>query len=181
MASSTDPIPVRPGDPTSPDEQIARLVRKHQRGVGAFLETLGCPAELVEDFVQETFVAVLRGGWPDAGQAEPSGAWLRSVAKNRFVDHLRRTKAQLLVDVDDVDLAWHRFDQADDGATYLEALRACLEALEEPVRHLVELRYRDGLDRAQLCSASGLTLGGVKARLARAKVALRICIERKLA
>jgi RNA polymerase sigma factor (sigma-70 family) len=181
VSPGSRPLPAGPAAaPHGSDERVAGLVRRPQRAGGAYLDTLGCPGALVEDLVQETFVAALRGGWPGEGE-EPARAWLRSVARNRFRDHLRRVRGTQVVDVEAVDAAWRRFDRGDDGAEYLDALRACLATLGDRARRALELQYADGLDRAGVGAKLGLSLGGVKALLARGKALLRTCIERRLA
>ena len=52
--------------------------------------------------------------------------------------------------------------------------------LEEGSREILRLRYRDGMTRDQVSARVGLSLGGVKASLLRAKAKLRRCVERRL-
>jgi RNA polymerase sigma-70 factor (ECF subfamily) len=164
----------------APADGLAGLVGRHQRAVFAYLRSLGCPDEHAEDLVQETFVAALDGKL-ERRDGAATRAWLRVVAKRRYLDHLRRRRGAPAVDLDAVDAAWRRYEGDDEGAAYLEALRQCLEGLAVRERRVVELRYRDGLDRARVAEELGLSLGGVKSMLARVKDALRACVERRLA
>jgi len=170
MASRPLPATIPPapaGAGPALDERVARLVGRHQRAVFAYLASLGCPDELAEDLAQETFVAALRGGLVEPGEGA-TRAWLRAVARSRYLDHLRRGQRVPSVDLDEVEAAWRRFEKGDGGAAYLEALRACLAALAERERRALELFYREGLERARVAQAVGLSLGrrqGARERL----------------
>jgi RNA polymerase sigma-70 factor (ECF subfamily) len=63
----------------------------------------------------------------------------------------------------------------------LESLRGCLEALPEPYREAVRLRYREGLSPAGLMERLQLSLEAQKKRLQRARAMLLDCLNGKLA
>ena len=179
IAESPDAEVPDAADRPMADDAAARFVRRHQRAVLGYLGSLGCPPELVEDLAQDTFVAALRTGLVERDEVA-TRAWLRTVARTHFLDHLRRTRRSASIDLDAVDAAWRRFEGDDGGGAYQEALRACLEGLEPRERRALELRYGEGRDRAGVAAAVGLSLGGLKALVARALARLRTCIERRL-
>lgn len=75
--------------------EIDRLVREeHGRLVGWLVGQLGAnQLPLAEDVAQEALVEAL-DRWPWQGMPEQPAAWLRTVARNRAIDRLRRTRRE---------------------------------------------------------------------------------------
>lgn len=163
----------------SEDEVIA-LVREHQAALAGYLRSLGCPRDLVEDLLQETFVRAFLGAREDRGAAA-TRAFLRRIAANLWIERTRRDRRRApAVDLDALESAWVRFERDDDGATYLAALRECLALLDAGSLDVLRLRYEDGLERAEIARRHGVSLAGIKSTLHRAKARLRKCIERRV-
>jgi RNA polymerase sigma-70 factor (ECF subfamily) len=73
------------------NESIDRLFRRESgRAVAALVQRFG-DLELAEECVQEAFIEALER-WPGAGLPDNPGAWITTVARNRALDRLRRTK-----------------------------------------------------------------------------------------
>jgi RNA polymerase sigma-70 factor (ECF subfamily) len=159
------------------DAEITLLVARHQRGVAAYLGSLGCDGASVDDLVQETFLTLLSARFEPRSTAA-SAAFLRRIARNLFLKSLRRAGREI-PDLSAVETAWIALDEdSDAGESYLAAVRRCLAALSDRAREVLALRYRDGLDGAAIAERLALSLGGVKSILLRAKASLRGCIER---
>jgi len=171
--------PAKPAAPPSPD-RVAHLVQRHQRALFAYLGSLGCGDAQAEDLVQDAFVVLLKGAFVERDEAS-TRAWLRTAVRSRYLDHLRRANRAPSQDLDEVDAAWRQFDGDDGGASYRKALRTCLTSLEERERRALELRYGEARERSAIAEAVGLSVGGVKALLSRARARLKTCIERRLA
>ena len=126
---------------------------------------------LAEDLTSEVFLAaagaVRRGSVP-----ELSAAWLVTVARNKLVDHWRRSARQqrtlrAVADTAVVDTGdWT--DALDEGAA-LTALRS----LGAHHRAVLSLRYLDGLPVAEVADHLGRTVHATEALLMRAKAAFR--------
>ncbi len=159
------------------DERITRLVRRHQRSLAAYLTALGCPQSHVPDILQEGFLALLRSGFVERDRGS-TAAYLRRTVKNGFLKAVQRSPRS--VELSEVDAAWEAYEGHDDGASYLEALRACLDALTTRTREVLQLRYGQDLSRAEIARRAQLSEGGVKSILLRGKTRLRECIERRL-
>lgn len=159
---------------------IDQIVRNHQRGVWRFLIALGCDSSEAEDLTQETFVAVFRGGFEYRGPSETE-AYLRKVAKHRFISSVRkRRRAPVVRNLDDVDVEWAQFESEIEGDRRIELLRRCLETLAQRARQGLELRYRIDLSRAEIAKRLDMKENGVRTLLDRARTALRECVQRKL-
>ncbi|MEK6238288.1 MAG: hypothetical protein N2C14_26530, partial [Planctomycetales bacterium] len=64
---------------------------------------------------------------------------------------------------------------------YLAALAACRESLSERQSRILELRYRKSLAFAEIADRLQSSVDAVKRMASRSRLALRECIERKLA
>jgi RNA polymerase sigma-70 factor (ECF subfamily) len=161
------------------EEQVTSLVQEHQGAVLAYLRSLGCPADLVEDLLQDTFMRVLVGGLEDRG-ASATRAFLRRVARNLWIERLRREGRSRLLELEAVERAWQRFEREDEGDSYLAALRDCLGLLDPSTVEVLRLRYGDGLKRSEIARRRSASPSAIKSTLHRAKAHLRRCIERKV-
>ena len=159
---------------------LADVVRLHQDPIRRYLAYLGCPPSEADDLVQEAFLAFLRAGARDMGYPA-TGSYLRKTARNLLVAHLRKRQTRpLLLNLDEADAAWGRFDRGDGGEGYLEALRGCLRSLQQRAVEALRLRYGEGRSREEIGRSLGLAVGGVKTLLERSKGLLRDCIETRL-
>ena len=164
-------------DSTKPD--FAALVVEHQRGVWRYLRFLGCDPSLADDLTQETFVAAYRAGVKDLGH-QALAAYFRVVARRLFARSLKVRRRLVLEEIERADEVWAEFNDDDGGDGRIEALRRCLEKLEERERRIVNLRYGEQASRQSLADKTGLSDDGAKNLLQRTKAKLRECIERRL-
>ena len=156
------------------------IVRAHQTDIWRFLRVLGCEPAQAEDLAQETFLALLKSPFEDRGEVTTL-AWLRRVAKNLFISSIRQTgRRPAVTNLDDIDVAWGEAAGEDGGETRVEALKRCMEGLDERQRSALELRYVRGAGREEVGASLGLSDGGTKNLLERVKAKLRECVERRL-
>jgi RNA polymerase sigma-70 factor (ECF subfamily) len=161
------------------------LIQEHQAGLWRYLRAMGCEAALAEDMVQETFLAVLERASQDRQFAElsPSAttAYLRKIAYNRFVSHLRRAgKLTSLEALDEIAATWNQLAADDQGEAMLAALKICLGELTPRARQALEMRFRDDLSREAIAAALEITGDGAKNLMQRAKQQLKLCVENKI-
>ncbi len=158
---------------------LAQLATEHQATVWRYLRLLGCPAALADDLTQETFLCVIKKPFVEIN-ARATAAYLRLVARNLFIDEMRRQKKSAPADLDQADLAWEEIAGTDEGESWREALRECLGFLEGRARQAVDLRYRDNASISAIAGKLAMKSSGVKTLLGRVKTRLRDCVERKV-
>ena len=130
-----------------------------------------------DDVVQQTYLQALRRG--DAGVRSPR-AWLarivRNVARNvRRSDGRRRARETDLVSHPHVPSSAELLEREGRRTSLVRAV----DALEEPLRTVVLLRYFEGLPPARIARTLGLPVTTVWNRLRRALALLRVDLERK--
>ena len=146
--------------------------------VWRYLRLLGCEASLADDLVQDTFVTLLEK--PFCVKGDPATAsYLRRVARNRFVDEMRRLRLKVADNLNEADLVWEEAAGDDDGETWRAALRHCLEKLDGRPRRILELRYQDQMTIDEVAHVMSMKASGVKSLLGRVKDRLRECVTRK--
>lgn len=163
------------------EEQLASLMRTHQAGVWRYLRMLGCEPGHADDLTQEVFLYVLQKPFDERSRAE-TASYLRTAARHLFLNQLRSPGSRMAVgNLDEADAAWAAVTPGEDNDARQEALRRCLEQLPERARRAVQLRYGEDAGSARIARALDTSEDGVKALLARTRIQLRECIERKLA
>ena len=131
-----------------------------------------------EDLAQEAFVAGL--AHHRQGDALPGEGWLRTTARNFWLQHMRRRRrrpAELRLEA--ADEVWDRQAGSDGGDGYRAALRACMRKLSERDRLALSLRYGEGASREEMAERLDMQVEGVKSLLQRLRMALRACVERR--
>lgn len=136
--------------------------------------------EVAEDVLQDVYIKVWsRAGRFDRERASPI-TWLCVIARNSAIDEVRRSGrreedgADRLPDVaDDAPHADDWLCRAEDA----DALRACLDDLQEDQRKPVVIAFFEGLTHSELARRIGVPLGTLKSRIRRALIALRGCLD----
>jgi RNA polymerase sigma factor (sigma-70 family) len=152
-----------------------QLVERHAPALRRYLRVLGADADL-DDLVQETLLVLLQRDFVDLGP-RPTAAFLRRTARHLF---LRRHRG-LLPQVETADLVWEEECGDDDGAGYVEAVRACLQQLGPRAARIVQASYAEDLGREAIARELGMTVDGVKTALRRIRSRLAECIGRRRA
>ncbi|MGE0231379.1 MAG: sigma-70 family RNA polymerase sigma factor [Flavobacteriaceae bacterium] len=132
---------------------------------------------LCEDVLQECFVTI----WQKAGSFDiergSAIAWMSTIARNRAIDVKRAAKPAsaniALEEAGDTDAALIERMPDIAGA---QALRRCLEGLDEEDRQMVVMAYVAGYSREELASRHERPVGTIKVRLHRALAGLRGCL-----
>jgi RNA polymerase sigma-70 factor (ECF subfamily) len=147
--------------------------------VKSFMLRKGATAELAEDLVQETMIAV----WTKASQYAPergaASTWVFTIARNLRIDRLRRESSAHFVDLENFDVP----SEADPGDETInraqEDSQVTLALAQIPVeqRELLLLSYVEDLPHAQIALRMKLPLGTVKSRIRLAYRRLRKLLE----
>jgi RNA polymerase sigma factor (sigma-70 family) len=121
-----------------------QLLERHADDVWRTLRAM-VGAQAAEDCFQETFVAAL-GAYPRLRADSNPRAWLLTIAHNKAIDHLRRTR---------------RHDELGEGAAVEDApapdaeIWAAVAALPQRQRAAVALRYIGDLSHREIAAAIG--------------------------
>jgi len=135
---------------------FAALYRDYADTVYSYLAFKLKDQRLVEDLMQETFLAVHEKLQQQVEISSPR-AWLLSIAHNKMVDFLRRSQTHQPL---------HAASLAADGEPAPSTLlvREALLQLEEPERSIVYGLYVEGLTYRELAAMLGLPEGTVKSK-----------------
>jgi RNA polymerase sigma-70 factor, ECF subfamily len=165
---------IEPAAPTTEE-----LIRAHQDSVWRFLASLGCEPALADDLTQETFLTVLRGKFAFKGEHETI-AWLLRVAKNLFIDTIRKRKESVSAELHEADTRWQEYENDCEYEQRVQHLRACIQSLPGRRREAVKLRDELDLPREEMAARLGIKPAGVKTMLERIREALRDCVQGKV-
>lgn len=177
----------RPGGPAyrdmsqSPTETFLACFSSEQRGIFAFVRSLVFDPADADDVFQETCTAL----WRDFSKYEPGtnfGAWARQVARNRVLAHSKRRRNdrhQFSTDLTERLVATS--EQIDDlHVARREALRKCLEGLDDQDLELIRVRYGGRVTVNDLARSQNSTVSLFYKQLARIRRRLLHCIDRAL-
>ena len=163
-------------------EAFEQLVRDNQNRVYSLAVRLVGDREEAADLAQEAFLKAWQGLSSFQGESSFS-TWIYRLTTNVCIDYLRRKKrrqeVEPAVSLDDEDSGWAEpADAGQDPQRKLEAERSRalsrgLERLPEHQRQVLVMRELSGLSYQEIGAATGLDLGTVKSRIARARLALR--------
>ena len=154
-------------------------------------------AESAEDAVQETLLAALSAEASFAGRSNLR-TWLTGILKHKIVDSIRRQSREPAVSGIDEDAGQSEFDPlfsenghfkvaqpAWDGPEealgqkqFFAALEECLAALPARTGRVFLMREHMGLDTGEICKELGITATHCWVMLYRARMALRMCLEK---
>lgn len=138
-------------------------------------------AELAEELVQETFLAALRHEGDFQNRSSES-TWLIGILRHKLADHFRQAQRragpeQVPAESTPHDPICPAEVDAIDCQEFHVVLRGCLDDLPPLVRQAFEFRVIDQLDIEEVCGILEIQPNNLAARLYRARVALRQCLQ----
>src|SRR4051794_33447807 len=156
------------------------LVARYQSRLLAFCRHMLSSREDAEDVLQEVFAAAFNAMLADE-RAINVRPWLYRIARNRSLNHLRRTQA-VGVDSMDIHLSEGGLTTADKVHKREEfrLLVSDVQDLPETQRTALLLREIDALSYEQIAEAMETTVPSVKSLLVRARVSLAEAAESRL-
>jgi RNA polymerase sigma-70 factor (ECF subfamily) len=127
--------------------------------------------EMVEEVLQDTFVAVWRKAGSYSGRGEVA-AWIWGIGVRRLIDRLR--KAQRLAKLPErrSDVVVSAEDEVLLGVEFGD-LAGALSRLSPELRSVVQATVLDGLTTKEAAQLLGIPVGTVKTRMMRARAQLR--------
>ncbi len=186
---------VRPPKEVTDDELLERFQRgdedgyvelylRRQAEVFTFaLRLAGGDRDLASDLFQETFIKVYRKAHTFRAVVSKDGehgtnvlGWLYTIVRTTYLNHKRRRQ---LVGLDDMAYELPSTDRTlqpefrEEQATLRERVEGAILSLPIEIREPFVLREFDGLSYQEISEQLNLTLGGVRQRIYRAKLAMR--------
>jgi RNA polymerase sigma-70 factor (ECF subfamily) len=136
--------------------------------------------DVAEDLFQETWLRLARAA-PDLRPDTDLAAWLFTVARNRFRNHVRWARLDLsrwvaLCD-DTVAVAAPGPEAVTAQTRMVKAVEAALARLPAKHREVLLLVAVEGLEQEQVAQVLGITYAALRQRLARARAALAARID----
>lgn len=138
-------------------------------------------ATLAEDMVQDTYVKALEA-MPSLKHPEKSRAWLFSILRNCFFNHVKRERKLHLIEEDaefvSVDSLANASSFNDIESSWI--LEEALSQISDEFRMAVLLCDAEGLSYAEAAEAMDCPLGTVRSRLARGRSLLAVKLSQSM-
>ncbi|MBP0007399.1 MULTISPECIES: sigma-70 family RNA polymerase sigma factor [unclassified Roseofilum] len=171
---------------------FAELVRRYQSHVNRMLYHLAPDWQDRADLGQEVWIRVYRNVKRLNDPAKFRG-WLSRITTNLFYDELRkrkRVRPPISLDAprrfDDEEISWE-LPAGDPGpeeslttTEFYEQLQQAIADLPETFRTTIILREIEGMAYEEIADITGVSLGTVKSRIARARQRLQIQLQKYL-
>ncbi|MGA7273150.1 MAG: sigma-70 family RNA polymerase sigma factor [Acidimicrobiia bacterium] len=149
-------------------DALRELHQRHAPWLAARLSRRSADGSIVEEAIQDTFVAVWKR--PDGYRGEGEvAAWLWGIAIRKLIDRLRRERTPRLERPSVIESAEEAVLA---GFGYGDLGRA-IEHLSPELMAVVQARILDGLSTREAARLLGIPAGTVKTRLMRAKRIMR--------
>ncbi|WP_017327202.1 sigma-70 family RNA polymerase sigma factor [Synechococcus sp. PCC 7336] len=168
---------------------FAELIRRHQRDVDRILYHLAPDWTDRHDLAQEVWLRVFRNLRRLKEPAKFRG-WLGRIATNLFYDELRKRKRyqrplslDAPITVQDGAMEWELPSEAIgpeevlSAQEFYEHLHHAVQLLPEAFRQTIVLREIQGLSYDEIAEITGVSLGTVKSRIARARGRLQTMLK----
>jgi RNA polymerase sigma-70 factor (ECF subfamily) len=150
------------------DAAFSELVRRRQSSLRQLLRRLCRDATLTDDLAQQCFLSAWRS-LPKLTSPAAFWPWLRRMAINKWLQHLRSLR-QSLADPDE------ELDSLPAPASSVEErldLDAALAQLPPASRLCTVLAYGEGMSHAEIAEVTALPVGTVKSHITRGAARLR--------
>jgi RNA polymerase sigma-70 factor, ECF subfamily len=158
---------------------LEALYRDARDDVYAYVVTVLHDPPAAEDVTAQAFERAIRRRKAFDPRRGTPRAWLFGIARHAALDELRRRRrgAHLVADPPDPETA----EPGDDveGALRRAAVRAALARLTPRERELVALKFRAGLDNAELAAVLGVSVSNAGTLLHRAMTKLREAVDER--
>ena len=169
-------------DGESKHSDFLRLFLKHESDLRAFVGSVVRDVHAREDLLQEVSLALLES-FARFDEAQSFGAWARGIAANKMKQGWDKTKrCPVAMSPESINALADAFERREPTASeQLEALERCVESLPEKPRRLMMLRYGQSLALSEIADRVEATLSAVSKAMARIRLRLKECVERRLA
>ncbi|HEX7898555.1 MAG TPA: sigma-70 family RNA polymerase sigma factor [Planctomycetota bacterium] len=157
----------------------AEIVRRHQSDVWRAAAFMTRDPRTTEDLVQQAFVNAFQH-LDRFRLGSDFGVWIKAIARNLARQELRtRSREDRRMEVYQELLENRRVEERETAVG--DALRLCREQLPGRGAEALTMRYERGLGFDEIADALGATVNATRQLLSRVRIALRDCIEKRLA
>ncbi|MGK2934904.1 MAG: RNA polymerase sigma factor [Gemmatimonadaceae bacterium] len=153
------------------EEALRSLWRQHSPHIDAVVRRLCGDAELAADIAQEVWIQIFRALPGYRGEAQ-FGTWAHRIAVNRTLNALRKVRRieKWEVDITDDSAA----TEMDSERGFLaESIDDAMQQLSPGARTVFVLHDVEGYTHEEIASRLGITSGGSKSQLFKARAKLR--------
>ncbi|MBF0199149.1 MAG: sigma-70 family RNA polymerase sigma factor [Planctomycetes bacterium] len=164
-------------------EAFSVLVEIYQARLRAFAAKYVDNSEEVFDLVQEAFL----DAYTHMGKFEPEkefGPWIRTILKNRIMNHFRSKKIRRNIQLSIVDEAiLEKMSEAKDDEFCEDkvlSLKDCVSQLRKQHQDLIQWRYADKVPVKDLAYSLKQSASAISMKLMRIREILRTCMNGKL-
>jgi RNA polymerase sigma-70 factor (ECF subfamily) len=162
------------------------LAKQHEPMLLAYLQSLVADYSLAEDVAQQALLIAYRKiGTLKNPAAFP--AWLRGIARLEAFAAMRRRGREVSVApevLEQMDEVYRHFEEQNPGATWEERfhlVEECFNQMPESLQTTCRLHYFEDRKAWQIAEVLNIHLPAVLKRLERARVAIRDCVQNKMA
>ncbi len=161
---------------------FAEIIRFYQEDIWKVVAAMLLNNSETSDLVQQTFVSAYRH-LHQFKKGSDFSAWLKQIARNSVRQEMRargRELKRLEIYYQHLVSLWDDpyVDQSEE--VLAEALRDCTSQLPPESAKIVQLRYESGCDFGQIASVIGRSVEAARQQLARIRIALRNCVQKRL-
>ena len=168
------------------EPDIVRALLRDRVKILSYLDSILGDFHLAEDCFQDLCAAAVAKDdyFEDATHLL---RWSLRAGRNKAIDSVRRRSRQPCVLDDEMlealEEQWlaESSNPSENDSDRVQALKICLDELTDNSRKIVDLRYTEGLKSGRIAELLGRKVEAVYRSLARTHVALRECMNRRLA
>lgn len=166
-------------------EAFSEMVSRHQARLRAFAARYVGSSDDVYDLVQDSFITAF-DRLDRFDNTRDFGKWLRGICRNRILKYYRETsnrskRLQCLVDAVEHRLMGAENEVDDMAMERIQAIRACIDELDEPRKDLIAMRYFHEMPVNEMAKTLGKNATGISVNLMRIRAKLRKAYELKMA
>jgi RNA polymerase sigma factor (sigma-70 family) len=162
------------------------LAKQHEPMLMAYLRSMVADHKLAEDVAQQTLLIAYR---KINTLRDPAAfpAWLRGIARLEALAAMRRLRREFPVEpevLQQLDEIYRQFEEEQPANTWEERFHLvedCYDRLPESLQTVCRLHYFEDCKAWQIAEKLTINLNAVLKRLERARVAIRDCVETKIA
>lgn len=161
---------------------VDAVVRQHHSSLRYFIRSLGVSNAWVDDLAQEAFLIAYKK-WHELDDPASAGPWLRRIARNLVMnEHSKSGRRQRLLDSNLTTILLNTEPNElepgslQDTEIRHEALRACLEGLNERTRKVINARYFGEKNATEIGKELSMSAVAVRKVLFLARQALANCL-----
>jgi RNA polymerase sigma-70 factor (ECF subfamily) len=136
-----------------------------------------------EDLVEQTFINAFQH-LHKYQQGRDFGAWIKEIARNQVRQEIRRSSSEarrMEIYRAHLEQSYAEASSTQRETLLEEALAECTANLPSSSSQLLDLRYHSVLDFGEIASRIGRSVEATRQQLARIRLALRECIEKRIA